>query len=68
MQNQSTEKLVYPYQLHVSEKLTHHRQNFLTKEKECHLELKEAGPGLQPRVSVAGMSARFASCDSHRHA
>lgn len=68
MQNQSTEKLVYPYQIHVSEKLTHHRQNFLTKEKECHLELKEAGPGLQPWVSVAGMSAGFASRDSHRHA
>jgi hypothetical protein len=41
MQNQGTQKLMYPYQIHVVEILTHHRQNFLIKEKECCLELKK---------------------------
>lgn len=46
MQNERNEKLVYPCQILVSEKRTHRGQNFLTKEKESQLELKEARPRL----------------------
>lgn len=46
MQNERNEKLVYPCQIRVSEKRTHHGLNFLTKEKESRLGLKEARPSL----------------------